>query len=114
MNRLDEPIFMAVSKPLLTEFGNYHKFETCDTSTRCFKLHGANQNKSLMSFFVASLPWWEETESGVLTRGPVTKKVTQAVVVGGPGVVEVKPILPLTLAAAAVSSFGIVVSVLFF
>ena len=99
---------------------NLEKYIACHTfqlrtSTTCFKLPGANQNKSFFNkfeFFVASLPWWEETESGVLTRGPVTKKVAQAVVVGGPGVVEVEPILPLTLAAAAVSSFGIVVSVL--
>ena len=29
LNRLDEPILMAVSKPLLTEFGIYHRLESC-------------------------------------------------------------------------------------
>ena len=29
LNRLDEPVFMAVSKPLLTEFGIYHRLESC-------------------------------------------------------------------------------------
>ena len=30
LNRLDEPIFMAMSKPLLTEFGIHHRLESCD------------------------------------------------------------------------------------
>ena len=29
MNRLDEPVFIAVSKPLLTEFGINHRLESC-------------------------------------------------------------------------------------
>ena len=29
LNRLEEPIFMAVSKPLLTEFGIHHRLESC-------------------------------------------------------------------------------------
>ena len=29
LNRLDEPVFMAVSKPLLTEFGINHRLESC-------------------------------------------------------------------------------------
>ena len=28
-NRLDEPVFMTVSKPLLTEFGIHHILESC-------------------------------------------------------------------------------------
>ena len=28
LNRLDEPVFMAVSKPLLTEFGIHHRLES--------------------------------------------------------------------------------------
>ena len=28
-NRLDEPVFMAVTKPLLTEFGIHHRLESC-------------------------------------------------------------------------------------
>ena len=29
LNRLDEPVFMAVSKPLLTQFGIRHRLESC-------------------------------------------------------------------------------------
>ena len=29
LNRLDEPVFRAVSKPLLTEFGIHHRLESC-------------------------------------------------------------------------------------
>ena len=29
MNGLDEPLFMAVSKPLLTEFGIHHRLQSC-------------------------------------------------------------------------------------
>ena len=30
LNRLDEPVFIEVSKPLLTEFGIHHRLESCD------------------------------------------------------------------------------------
>ena len=30
LNRLDEPILMAVSKPMQTEFGIHHRLESCD------------------------------------------------------------------------------------
>ena len=29
LNRLDEPILIAVSKPLLAEFGIHHRLESC-------------------------------------------------------------------------------------
>ena len=29
MNRLDEPVFIAGSKPLLNEFGIHHRLESC-------------------------------------------------------------------------------------
>ena len=29
LNRLDEPVFMAVPKPTLTEFGIHHRLESC-------------------------------------------------------------------------------------
>ena len=29
MNRIDEPVFMVVSKPLLPEFDIHHKVESC-------------------------------------------------------------------------------------
>ena len=31
LNRLDEPVFIAVSKPLLTEFDIDHRLESCGT-----------------------------------------------------------------------------------
>ena len=30
LNRLDEPVFMAVLKPLLTEFGIHYRLESCE------------------------------------------------------------------------------------
>ena len=30
LNRLDKPVFMVVSKPLLTEFGTHHRLESCE------------------------------------------------------------------------------------
>ena len=30
LNRLDEPVFMAVSKPMQTEFGIHHRLESCE------------------------------------------------------------------------------------
>ena len=30
LNRLDEPVFITVSKPLLTEFGIHHRLESCE------------------------------------------------------------------------------------
>ena len=29
LNHFDEPVLMAVSKPLLTEFGIHHRLESC-------------------------------------------------------------------------------------
>ena len=30
LNRLDEPVLMAVSKPMQTEFGIHHRLDSCD------------------------------------------------------------------------------------
>ena len=30
LNRLDEPVFMAVPKPMLTEFGIHYRLESCE------------------------------------------------------------------------------------
>ena len=30
LNRLDEPVFMAVPKPMLTEFGIHDRLESCE------------------------------------------------------------------------------------
>ena len=35
LNGLDEPTLIAVSKPLLTEFGIHHRLESCDTIYKC-------------------------------------------------------------------------------
>ena len=32
LNRLDEPVFMAVSKPLFTEFSIHHRLESCEAA----------------------------------------------------------------------------------
>ena len=34
LNRLDEPVFMAVSKPLLTEFGIHHRLESWEVFSK--------------------------------------------------------------------------------
>ena len=30
LNRLDQPVFMAVPKPMLTEFGIHYRLENCE------------------------------------------------------------------------------------
>ena len=39
LNRLDEPVFMAVPKPMLTEFGIHYRLESCVSlyKTHCKK-----------------------------------------------------------------------------
>ena len=52
LNRLDEPAFMTVSKPLLTEFGINHRLESC-----AFKFGPANLEAEIWTpecdFFIA-------------------------------------------------------------
>ena len=43
LNRLDEPVFMAVSKPLLTEFGIHHRLESCEEIFRTLSIDDTNQ-----------------------------------------------------------------------
>ena len=51
LNRLDEPVFMAVSKPLLTEFGIHHRLESCGLYTT--KSSSApNFENFIMDFFI--------------------------------------------------------------
>ena len=38
LNRLDEPVFIAVSKPMLTEFGIHYRLERCGHQSR-FESH---------------------------------------------------------------------------
>ena len=60
-NRLDESVYTAVSKPLLTEFGIHHRLESCVgfLPTVCPKLFGTPkmyQNGPQMSNYCAQLP----------------------------------------------------------
>ena len=38
LNRLDEPVFIAASKPLLTEIGIHHSLESCEIYLECVPL----------------------------------------------------------------------------
>ena len=38
LNRLNEPVFMAVQKPLLTEFGIHYRLDSCVTLITCSSL----------------------------------------------------------------------------
>ena len=43
LNLLDEPVFMAVSKPMLTEFGIHYRLESCElviVAEKCPKMPG--------------------------------------------------------------------------
>ena len=51
LNRLDEPVFIEVSKPLLTEFGIHYRLESCVEQTNCKKLNNVILN---------SLRWKQE------------------------------------------------------
>ena len=37
LSHLDEPVFIAVSKPMLTEFGIHHRLESCEDVFRDLK-----------------------------------------------------------------------------
>ena len=41
MNRIDEPVLIAVSKPLLTEFGIHHILESCGSLKTPFAVSAA-------------------------------------------------------------------------
>ena len=55
LNRLDEPLFTAVSKPLLTEFGIHHTLESFDGLTNSKNIHWQN-NPHFTA--LASVSWW--------------------------------------------------------
>ena len=53
LNRLDKSVFMAVPKPMLTEFSIHYRLESCD------QIHFRNmivQNLRLLKLFVGFLP----------------------------------------------------------
>ena len=51
LNRLDEPVFMVVPKPMLTEFGIHHRLESC-----------VSQRKTIIFKVILSLPDVVEVE----------------------------------------------------
>ena len=40
LNRLDEPVFMAVPKPMLTEFGIHYRLESCVKCSNQYSIFG--------------------------------------------------------------------------
>ena len=70
MNRLDEPVFMAVSKHLLTEFGIHHRLESCSLEIINF----SQVAFSLTSIFSPKQD--KEFEKSFLALEGVPKKVT--------------------------------------
>ena len=52
LNRLDEPIFVAVSKPSLTEFGIHYRLESCDPKSPVSK----KQKFRIFLVLIKSLP----------------------------------------------------------
>ena len=56
LNRLDEPVFIAVLKPLLTEFGIHLRLESCDPGSQLeisyflFKMFGGVTRRLRFSF----------------------------------------------------------------
>ena len=59
LNNLDEPVFIAVSKPLPTEFGIHHRLESCDDLI-----------KGVCSYFLETIP-----SSLQQTKGPSIEDV---------------------------------------
>ena len=45
LNRLDEAVFIAVPKPLLTEFGIHHRLESCGGLSETFKKYITQEAK---------------------------------------------------------------------
>ena len=54
LNRLNEPVFIAVSKPLLTEFGIHHILESCAPS---HTIVSANRRSKRVKGEVGENPW---------------------------------------------------------
>ena len=64
LNRLDEPVFMAASKPLLTEIGIHQGLESCgyhfqNTQSRialAFKVHFERFLNGLLELMLNTIP----------------------------------------------------------
>ena len=65
LNRLDEPVFIAVSKPLLTEFDIHHRLESCvnypalfldpSSDKSCVILYALGGNPGMLSYGVGGV-----------------------------------------------------------
>ena len=57
LNGLDEPVFLAVSKPLLTEFGIHHELESCVTiySVLCGQASQQSNSGHVLHLYTLSL-----------------------------------------------------------
>ena len=53
LNRLDEPVFMAWPKPILTEFGIHQRLESCEALSSIAKL--ALLNGWLSTYYLISV-----------------------------------------------------------
>ena len=61
MNCLDEPVFMTVSKPLLTELGIHHRLESCVTYLRQYLYIISIMSTYSGSLFPRSLTFYNKT-----------------------------------------------------
>ena len=55
LNRLDEPVFMAVPKPMLTEFGIHYRLESCEPFLDLFSASKPSGSAKTMSLFIQFL-----------------------------------------------------------
>ena len=51
LNRLDEPVFMAVPKPILTEFGIHYRLESCENNLRYYQNYYVYLKLFTLSFY---------------------------------------------------------------
>ena len=72
LNRLDEPVFIAVSKPLLTEFGIHHRLESCGPAFP----HAAPRLKAFISSVQITLRPWQKVMTTI--DGAVTVHIILA------------------------------------
>ena len=54
LNRVDDPVFTAVSKPLLTEFGIHHRLESCGQPS-CSRIAGGLGRETAVNHCVKSV-----------------------------------------------------------
>ena len=58
LNCLDEPGFMAVPKPMLTEFGIRHRLESCDFVIFC-------QPSACLRMMIHTIEYFERSKVGI-------------------------------------------------